>query len=129
MCEAGYERQGRGAARADLIELGRDARPFLIFADVTRSYWRRTVCGRCVGDQSAPRCRRHLVQEASQGGDVDARGQGELAQYIFGHITAYARSFRWECRDTETDEDRAALLSAVGWCSGWEAWLPQLCAG
>jgi len=29
-------------------------------------------------------------------------------------------SFRWENRGTETVEDMAALISAVGWCSGWK---------
>jgi len=48
--------------------------------------------------------------------------RSELAD-ILEHLTVYARSFRWECHDTETDRDRAALLSAVGWCSGWEAGL------
>lgn len=54
-------------------------------------------------------------------GDLDAR-RSEVAA-ILEHLTLYTRSFRWEDRDTETDRDRAALLSAVGWCSGWEAGL------
>lgn len=129
MCEDGYERQGRGAAREELFEQGRDAGSFLAFAGATRPYWRPTVCGRCSGDQSAPRCRPHLVEEASQGDRVAVRTHGELPQYVLGHLKAYARSFRWECRDTETDEDRAALIAAIGWCSGWSAWLPLLGAG
>ena len=126
MCEDRYERQGRGAAREEIFEQGRDARSFLAFAEVTRCYWRATVCGRCSGDHSRLRCRPHLAEEAFRGHDVDVQMQSELARYILEHVRAYARSFRWECRDTETDEDRAALLSAVGWCTGWEAWLPLL---
>jgi len=34
-------------------------------------------------------------------------------------VTRFGRSFRWELRGTDTGEDRAALISAVGWCSGW----------
>jgi hypothetical protein len=119
---------GRGARSALRGRTGRDAGSFLAFAGVTRPYWRATVCGSCAGDQSAPRCRPHLVEHAAHGDRMTVGMHAELAKYILGHLKAYARSSRWECRDTETDEDRAALISAVGWCSGWWAWLARLCA-
>jgi hypothetical protein len=129
MCEERYERSGRGAAREALFEQGRDATPFLAFADVTRPHWHPTVCGRCSGEPLAPRCRPHLVEEASQADRAAVRAHAERAQDILGHLKTYARSVRWECRHTETDEDRAALISAVGWCSGWEPGLSLLRAG
>ena len=126
MCEDGYERQTRGAARDELIDQGRDAGPFLAFVSATRPYWRPIVCGRCLGTGSAVRCRTHLVEELSGDREVAGPVHRELVEYLHHHLIAYTRSFRWECRDTETDEDRAALVSAVGWCSGWTAWLPLL---
>jgi hypothetical protein len=126
VCEMGFARLGRGAAPEARIAQGRDARPLQTFAEKTQAHWWRTVCGVCLGAATAPRCRPHLVEALTRGGSVDLRAQGELAESLRAHVTAYARSFRWECRDTETDEDRAALVSAVGWCSGWQAWLPLL---
>ena len=48
----------------------------------------------------------------------------DLIDYMFEQITLYARSFRWEFQGTETEENKAALISAVGWCSGWQLFLP-----
>jgi hypothetical protein len=44
-------------------------------------------------------------------------------EYIFHHLSLYHRSFRLEFHGTETVEDMAALISAVGWCSGWKLFL------
>lgn len=129
MCEMDLRRRGGGAAREELFEQGRDAQPLRAFADMTQPYWRSTVCGRCLGDGSTPRCRPHLREDARGRRVADLAAQRELAGYITTHVTAYARSFRWERRDTETNEDRAALIGAVGWCSGWQAWLPLLGLG
>ncbi len=50
--------------------------------------------------------------------------QGEVHfLYIAEHMDRYARLFRWEYRDPDTVEDRAALIGAIGWCSGWQPWL------
>jgi len=40
--------------------------------------------------------------------------------YIVRHLKNYMLSFRWENRGKKTTEDMAALISAVGWCSGWK---------
>lgn len=41
------------------------------------------------------------------------------------HVLRYSQSFVWGYHGTETDEDRAALLSAVGWCRGWQGLLAR----
>jgi hypothetical protein len=96
------------------------------FGRETRPCWGRTVRGPCLGRRTAPRCRPHLVETFAREDSVALRAEGELTESIRVHVTAYARSFRWERRDTETDGDRAALVSAVGWYSGCRAWLPLL---
>ena len=90
-----------------------------VFAQKTKKYWERTICSHCVKNGSFHRCRRHLVEDASNAmvGDISFH-RGTL-EYIFEHLVIYARSFRWECHGTDTEEDQAALISAIGWCSGW----------
>jgi len=118
MCELGLGPASRGAARAELLQQGRDPGEFHSLASKTRAYWRRAFCGRCSGDGSSSRCRRHLVEDASRG-VADLAEQRALVRYVAQHLKVYRRSFVWGHHGTETEEDRAALISAVGWCSGW----------
>jgi hypothetical protein len=48
-----------------------------------------------------------------------ARAQRETVSVISSHLARFEDSFRWAKRNTDTDEDRGALISAIGWCSGW----------
>ncbi len=123
MCEMDLGPGSRAAARPKLIESGRDPRYLLAFAAETRAYWWKTVCGRCVSSGSSARCRPHLVEETSTGPAGDPAEHRALVQYNFDHVRAYRRSFVWEHHGTDTAEDRAALISAVGWCSGWHPWV------
>ncbi len=50
-------------------------------------------------------------------------GQRGLVQGIAEHLHSFSRSFRWELRAIETPAERAALISAMGWCSGWQSCL------
>lgn len=120
MCEMKYGSNSKGAAGPDLLEKGRDSTEIQTFAQKTYHYWGKTVCGRCVENSSIHRCRRHLIESISQGRVDDLSPHKKLVDYIAGHINTYMLSFRWENRGTETVEDSAALISAVGWCSGWK---------
>jgi hypothetical protein len=119
MCEMDLGPETKGYANRDIIERGRDPEQLKIFARSTEPYWRKAVCGRCLGNDSWPRCRRHLLEDASKGKVGRPRPHQDLLKYIFGQITLYSRSFRWEFQGSETEENKAALISAVGWCSGW----------
>jgi hypothetical protein len=123
MCDMGLTSASRGIARPELIVQGRDLNSFRAFADRTKDYWERVACQRCCGNDGQPRCRLHLMERIARADFVDLAGERRFIEHILKHVTAYARSFRWECRNTETDEDRAALISAVGWCSGWSAFI------
>ena len=48
-----------------------------------------------------------------------ARAQHDTVDRISSHLARFENSFRWAQRNTDTDEDRGALISAIGWCSGW----------
>lgn len=121
MCDLGLDRTRPAAAREELLAPGRDPEPFRALARRTAEHWRPTLCGRCLGDDGWPRCRVHLLEDLTAGRVDDLTAHERMVQTILDRVTAYRESFRWERRDTETDEDRAGLLSAVGWCSGWAA--------
>jgi len=72
---------------------------------------------------AAARCRAHLGEELLTGEAVDLAAQRELVESIYGHMARFSRAFVWEYRGTATEEDRAALISAIGWCGGWKPWL------
>lgn len=123
MCEMGLGPASRGTARAEIIERGRDSSAIRAFADRTREHWWKGVCGRCLGGGSAPRCRPHLLEAASRGSVIDLPEQRALVEHTLQRLAFYCRSFVWDHRNTETEEDRAALISAVGWCTGWRGLL------
>ncbi|HYB44704.1 MAG TPA: hypothetical protein VEL75_23210 [Candidatus Methylomirabilis sp.] len=123
MCEMGFHGSARGAFSRERSRAGRDPTAIRTIAAATRAHWITAVCGVCSGDCLPPRCRLHLLQELDGGASVDMACHRREVAELHSRLSAYARSFQWECRDTATDRDRAALLAAVGWCSGWEAGL------
>lgn len=123
MCEMGFGPQSKGMARPELIEKGRDATELVELARKTEAYWVKTICGRCAESGSFNRCRRHLIEDILTGKVERYSEHISFVEYIFGHLCRYHRSFRLEFQGTETQEDIAALISAVGWCSGWKTFL------
>lgn len=126
MCEMGYNAASRGMAREKLVEEGRDTSALRAFAEETRVYWWKTVCGRCIANGASARCRPHLLEEATLGAMRDLTGHHAQVQNIFEHLRVYKQSFVWEYHGTDTAEDRAALISAIGWCSGWLPWIGSI---
>ena len=119
MCEMQYGPESRASAGPELLEKGRDLNEFQTFAKRTYHYWKKTVCGRCAGNNAVHRCRNHLIEAISQGRIDDLSLHEKLVGHIARRIKTYMLSFRWENRGTETVKDISALISAVGWCSGW----------
>jgi len=126
MCELGYGPHSKGAARPDIVKAGRDLTEIRALARRTLPYWHGAVCGRCAGTGSKVRCRRHLIEDLSARKIKDLSMHEQLVRYIARHLGVYTLSFRYEYNGTETEEDVAALISAVGWCSGWETLLEVL---
>jgi len=123
MCEMGYGPDSSGMARPELVEKGRDLNHFRAFAAQTMSYWQKAVCGKCADDGASARCRRHLLEDASLGLLRELSAHRKMLEYVVQHLKKFERSFIWGYHGTETDEDRAALISSVGWCSGWRIFL------
>jgi len=127
MCEMGYGPHSRSIAPADLLEWGRDTASLRAFAEATQPWWRATVCGICSGEGTPVRCRRHLRDELLNGARAhQVEDAGHLVRHIREHVLRFSDSFRWELRGTDTQQDRAALIRAVGWCSGWRPLLEFL---
>jgi hypothetical protein len=123
MCETGYGPDSVGYPWPNVVARVRGLRETRAFAQKTMRYWLPTICGTCSGTGAFQRCRRHLLEDAARGGLNEIGRHRELVYYIVHHIRAYSRSFRWECRGTETMEDLAGLINAVGWLSGWGPFL------
>jgi len=123
MCEMGFGPDSKGIVRPGLIERGRDMTELRALAQRTETYWKKTICGRCIGNQSDHRCRPHLIEDISNGLIGQLSNHKALIDYIYCHISLYHRSFRLEFQGSQTEEDMAALISAVGWCSGWKTFL------
>ena len=127
MCKMGFGPHSKGIASPELIKRGRAITELGKLAGSTETYWEKTICGRCAKNGSAQRCRRHLIEDASKGLIDTLSTHHALVEYIFYHLSRYHRSFQLEFQGKQTDEDVAALISAVGWCSGWGAFL-SICA-
>lgn len=123
MCDMKYGPDSKGAIKADRVQKGRDLSELQAMAGKTTPYWQKALCGRCAGNDSSRRCRRHLIEEISHGIVNDMSPHASLVNLIAQHIETYARSFRYGYHGTETDEDMAALINAVGWCSGLKTFL------
>ena len=81
-------------------------------------------------DASAPEllqgyCRQHLIAAIRAHGPVDISTQRNLLQDLYDHVARYQESFLVGGSEA-SDQDRAALIAAIGWCSGWRLLLSQL---
>jgi len=126
MCELGFGPDSAATAPADILSRGREAAGLQAFGLITEPYWRPAVCAHCLGQTAtpqSPRCRPHLVADILARRPVDLPAQKELVASVCRVVSCYSRSFRLEFQGTDTVEDRAGLIAAVGWCSGWSEWL------
>lgn len=123
MCALGYGPQSEGYVAPHVLATGRDLLPLSEFIRSTGPHWIDTVCGICARDGAAERCRVHLLEALSGHEAVDLTAQRALVRRICDHVQGFSRSFGWDERGSATASDRAALVSAAGWCVGWRALL------
>lgn len=120
MCSLGYGPASRGNAPVDRLAQGHNLANALLFATQNRKGWVRHVCGKCSGGSSPVLCRLHLIDAMEHNAGLDFSAHIAAIRDIAAHLSRFDRSFRWDSRDTDTDEDRGALLAAIGWCGGWQ---------
>lgn len=119
ICDMGWQHVHSSIPEERLVR-GKDPAHLKHFALKTKGFWEKMICGICNGTKDWPRCRIHLLEDASSGKPIDFERQREMISYLHKHISIYSDGFRWERRGTSTTEDAAALIAAVGWCSGWK---------
>jgi hypothetical protein len=119
VCDLGYNASSAGNAPPERVAQGCDVTNARWFAAESKRGWRPYICGACAGTQSPVLCRPHLIEAMEREGIHAARSQRDTVSAISSHLARFENSFRWEQRNTDTEEDRGALISAIGWCSGW----------
>jgi hypothetical protein len=119
MCEEGFGPDSQWFVKPHIVAQGRDLSQFRALAKRTLPYWAESVCGICAGKGSEQRCRRHFIEAEQIDEPSEVPKSRALVNDIYDHLAKYARSFQFEYHGTQTEEDMASLVSAVGWCCGW----------
>jgi len=119
MCKLGYGPYSAGNAPPERLAQGRDFTNARMFAGENRTGWQPHVCGQCAAVDSPVLCRAHLVEAMQREKPIPMQFHRSTVECISRHLAKFERAFRWDSRGTDTDEDRGALIAAIGWCGGW----------
>jgi hypothetical protein len=119
LCNALSKHQPRRAPWRPHLDQARNTSKLCSFALAVTPQWRNWVCARCVDQEGENRCRRHLLADISAGKPANFSAQQAMLQQLAAQIAHYERSFTPKFHESATDEDRAALIAAIGWRSGW----------
>jgi hypothetical protein len=124
-CSLAVRDASNGASPPERLERGRDMSNLREFARRLEQFWRCCVCPDCSGGTTALPCRRHLLAAIEANAPADLRLQKDALRRLSARLIRYQKSFL-AGSSTANDEDRAALIAAIGWCSGWRPLLAQL---
>jgi hypothetical protein len=124
-CSIAVRDVSAGASPLKRLERGRDVGNLRQFARRLEPFWRRCVCPDCSAGTTAMPCRRHLLAAIEANAPADLRLQRDPLRELSRQLTRYQKSFLVGGAKVN-DEDRAALNTAIGWCSGWRPLLAQL---
>jgi len=129
LCALSINHAARGAAPASRLDRGRDSSGLRDFASSLAPLWHPIVCTSCAGTPSkvvvSPRCRSHLLADLRSHKPVDLSWQHTTLEELSVRLAQYEASFVAGA-DEPNDQDRAALIAAAGWCSGWRPLLTLL---
>jgi hypothetical protein len=128
LCALSIEHAGTGAAPLARLIRGRNSSGLYAFAADLAPLWRSKVCTICMGTREAiasPRCRPHLLADLNAHKRIDLSWQEVTLRELSIRLGRYEESFMARV-NPPSDQDRAALISAIGWCSGWRPLLALL---
>jgi hypothetical protein len=129
LCALDVENAAANASPLARIERGRDGSALRSFARRLETMWSQWVCSECLAhnDRGPTRnsCRGHLIAAVKVRMAVDIVAQRSLLLDLSDGVARYRRSFS-PGAPKASDRDRAALIAAIGWCSGWRPLLVQL---
>jgi hypothetical protein len=129
LCALNINHSAAGAAPPSRLDRGRDSSALRAFATSLTALWRPTVCTICEGEACeavvSSRCRPHLLADLQLHKPVDLAWQQATLEELTLRLARYQASFVAGA-DEPSDQDRAALIAATGWCSGWHPLLTLL---
>jgi hypothetical protein len=127
ICELDPRR--RGLLSDQRLAEGKDITQLRMFAEASAPLWQHDCCPRCIGAAgSGHLCRRHLIDAIKTGAAMDFAGEYRHLTNVARHLERFEKSMSWGRRGTDEPEDRAALVCAVGWCSGWSILTALVCS-
>jgi hypothetical protein len=126
LCALNVDHAAAGAAPPMRLARGRDSSGLRAFAARLAEHWQPKVCAICADERnSASRCRPHLLADLKSHRAVDLSWQQDTLEELSARLARYEKSFAAGA-DEPIDQDRAVLISAAGWCSGWRPLLALL---
>jgi putative (di)nucleoside polyphosphate hydrolase len=112
----------RGLLSHAELAKAKDPSPLQSFAESSAPFWNSDCCSQCTGGVTGGHlCRRHIIEALNEGVSLDLNHEREYLLNVLGRLENYAWSFSWGFRGIDGPEDRAGLISAIGWCSGWSS--------
>jgi putative (di)nucleoside polyphosphate hydrolase len=112
----------RGLLSHAELAKAKDPSPLQSFAEMSATFWQADCCPRCIaGVAGGHLCRRHTIEALNEGILLDRKHEREYLLNVLARLENYAWSFSWGFRGIDGPGDRAALISAIGWCSGWSS--------
>lgn len=118
-----------GASSRARLDRGHNSSGLCTCAGDLAPLWRSSVCAICASEAceiNAPyRCRRHLLADMTMRKPIDLLWQRNTLRELSECLARYEKSFVAGAAKA-SDQDRAALISAIGWCSGWRPLLALL---
>lgn len=125
-CDMGLYRATSGLAKPELLDQGRQTDALVSYARRYRELWQPSACQLCAGsprtnDLSADNtlCRPHILAQRNAPTESQIRSLQALLKTTYDHVSILDRSYTLGNEGTERPEGHAALLTAIGWLSGW----------
>jgi putative (di)nucleoside polyphosphate hydrolase len=112
----------RGLLSTAELSEAKDPARLRSFVEGSAPFWRSDCCPRCIsGLTGGHLCRRHMIEAINERMSLDLKHEREYLLNVLARLENYAWSFSWGFRGIDGPEDRAAIISAIGWCSGWSS--------
>jgi hypothetical protein len=129
LCAMNLKDASAGVSPQERLDQGRDNSQLRNFASKFEPIWRSSLCSDCSdheSDELAPkRCRQHLLAAMKARTPIDIVAQKNMLQDVSDRLARYKKSFVLG-GPKASDQDSAALIAAIGWCSGWRPLLALL---
>jgi hypothetical protein len=126
ICDMGIYWAAKGGAKTEMLEQGRRTDALVDYALRYLEHWQSSVCRLCAGESHTAAsleisvlCRLHVIEQGEPTLERQLQALRSFLEATYTHMSALDRSYMVEHKGTAKPEDRAALLTAVGWLNGW----------